>query len=233
MSQEGPFGYSQRAAIKSTGQQSQQPQLDGLAASPANGEGYDEGVRLARRPGAPPRQPPTSAAIDAGGQADCENGQRGYMRRLSRFADPDFDIVTDPHIPGLQGPTYTGRAAGPARARASSREPETGAQVHDDARPHASISPRCGAVTLVLVMHRRGTYFAFAKEVPFRVALRGQRGRSQSANNVKAAPARADRGRRRGQGGRRSSTPSPASRARVITMRIEDERPAGAPRRAR
>ena len=123
VSQEGPYGYSQRAAIKSTGQQANNPSSMG-SARPANGEDYREPSR--------PRGDPAhlhaqayNAAIDEEGNADCENGQRGYPTRLSRFARPEFNIVTDPHIPGNQGPTYKGRAKVPA-GQTFTREPETG-----------------------------------------------------------------------------------------------------------
>jgi ABC-type transporter Mla subunit MlaD len=125
VSQSGPFGFGQRAAIKSTGQQSNNPSSMG-AARPGNGEDYREPSR--------PRGAPAhlhgsayNAAIDDQGNADCENGQRGYLRRLSRFADPDLNIATDPHTPGNQGPTYTGRRRVP-RGQTFTREPETGAR---------------------------------------------------------------------------------------------------------
>jgi hypothetical protein len=51
-----------------------------------------------------------SAAITHDGKADCESGQRGYLEKLTTYnGDPKFDVVTDPHIPGAQGPTFTGR----------------------------------------------------------------------------------------------------------------------------
>ncbi len=126
VSQRGPFGYSQRATIKSTGQQSNNPSSMG-ASEPANGEGYQ--AASARR-GAPAHlhAQAYSRAIGPDGRADCENGQRGYMRRLARFSDPKWDTVTDPEIPGLQGPTYRGRGRVPPGQSFVDR-PETGAQL--------------------------------------------------------------------------------------------------------
>ena len=122
----GPFGYSQRNELKSTGVQSNNPSSIG-AAEPANGEGYQESSR--------PRGSPVhfhgqayQKAIGPDGQADCENGQRGYMRRLARFSDPRFNIVSDSEIPGLSGPTYTGRARVP-RGQSFVDRPETGAKL--------------------------------------------------------------------------------------------------------
>jgi ABC-type transporter Mla subunit MlaD len=123
VSQEGPYGYSQRAAIKSTGQQNNNPSSMG-SARPANGEGYRSQAQFRGDP-VHLHATPYNAAIDEMGNADCENGQRGYPKRLSRFAKPDLQVVTDPHIPGNQGPTYTGRARVP-ESQTFTREPETG-----------------------------------------------------------------------------------------------------------
>jgi ABC-type transporter Mla subunit MlaD len=123
VSQAGPFGHAQRVAIKSTGQQTNSPSSIGAADS-ANGEGYQEATR---RRGSPVHLhgQAYNAAIDDEGNADCENGQRGYIRRLARFAEPRLQVVTDPHTPGNQGPTYTGRRRVP-RGQSFTREPETG-----------------------------------------------------------------------------------------------------------
>ena len=126
VSQRGPYGYGQRAAIKSAGQQSNSPASMG-ASEPANAEDYRE---PSRPRGAPYRLhgQAYSRAISPRGEADCENGQRGYMRRLARFSDPRFQIVTDPEIPGNQGPTYKGRRRVP-RGQTFADRPLTGAQL--------------------------------------------------------------------------------------------------------
>jgi hypothetical protein len=123
VSQSGPFGFSQRTAIKSTGQQTNSPSSMG-ASEPGNGEGYQE---ASRRRGDPAHLHGQvyNAAIDERGEADCENGQRGYLRRLASYSEPRFQIVTDPHFPGNQGPTYTGRRRVPA-GQSFTREPESG-----------------------------------------------------------------------------------------------------------
>ena len=126
VSQRGPFGYSQRAAIKSTGQQSNNPSSMG-ASEPGNGEGYSAASASRGAPAHFHGQSYTPA-IGPGGEADCENGQRGYIRRLSRFSDPKYDIVSDPETPGLSGPTYRGRPRVP-RGQSFVYRPETGAQV--------------------------------------------------------------------------------------------------------
>jgi virulence factor Mce-like protein len=71
---------------------------------------------------------PYSAAMDAQGNADCENGQRGYMEgpwiKDDRFASTRYPPSNDPtkgggshvvgleYTPGLQGGTYPSRRAG-------------------------------------------------------------------------------------------------------------------------
>jgi ABC-type transporter Mla subunit MlaD len=126
VSQRGPYGFSQRAAIKSTGQQNNNPSSMG-SAEPGNGEGYN--------PASAPRGDPAhlhgqsyQPAITESGEADCETGQRGYLRRLARFSPQRFQIVTDPEIPGAQGPTYTGRPRVP-RGQTFTRRTITGAQI--------------------------------------------------------------------------------------------------------
>jgi ABC-type transporter Mla subunit MlaD len=125
LSQENQFGFIQRTQVKSTGQQDNNPSSMGSWA-PANGENYQQ---ASRSRGSPVHLHGTSynAAIDEQGNADCENGQRGYVTRLARFSPPRFNIGTDPHFPGNQGPTYTGRSRVP-RGQSFTREPETGAQ---------------------------------------------------------------------------------------------------------
>jgi hypothetical protein len=67
-----------------------------------------------------------SAAIDHQGNADCESGQRGYMEKGTTYnQDPNLKIVTDPHIPGNSGPTFTGRPRVP-EGQTFSRLPESG-----------------------------------------------------------------------------------------------------------
>jgi virulence factor Mce-like protein len=72
--------------------------------------------------------PTYGAAVDNGGNADCEAGQRGYPRQLNYF-DPQHRLfATDTHTPGDQGPTFAGRPHVPA-GETFSRSPTTGPQV--------------------------------------------------------------------------------------------------------
>jgi virulence factor Mce-like protein len=70
-----------------------------------------------------------SAAVTHDGKADCESGQRGYLEKLTTYnKDPNLKIVTDPHIPGAQGPTFTGRPQVPP-GQTFTRLPEAGAKM--------------------------------------------------------------------------------------------------------
>jgi ABC-type transporter Mla subunit MlaD len=114
LSQETPFGFAQRAIIKSAPRQRNSIASMG-ATRAANGEGYENNPANARN--GPPvfaHGQPYGAAVTEGGRADCENGQRGYPKRLHRTGEnPDEFVALDPNTPGVQGPTYTGRARVP------------------------------------------------------------------------------------------------------------------------
>ncbi len=69
---------------------------------------------------------PYGAAIAPDGRADCEAGQRGFVERQARFFPKQYKIARDPRSPGLQGPTFTGRARVP-KGETFTAEPETGA----------------------------------------------------------------------------------------------------------
>jgi hypothetical protein len=68
------------------------------------------------------------AAIDNQGNADCETGQRGYPKKLNHGDPQGRNLATDPHTPGNQGPTWTGRARVPA-GQTFSRNPQSGPQL--------------------------------------------------------------------------------------------------------
>jgi virulence factor Mce-like protein len=117
------FGYAQRALLMLTNPI--QPNNVGTlqASNPVNGGapntllGGDEYLHA----------PNYGAAIDTHGNADCETGQRGYPLKLNSFDPLGRNLVTDPHVPGNQGPTFTGSAHVP-RGETFSRTPLTGPQ---------------------------------------------------------------------------------------------------------
>ena len=55
------------------------------------------------------RVTPDSAPTISGYAVTGRSGHTGYLQRVAHFWDRRFNIVTDPHIPGNQGPTFTGR----------------------------------------------------------------------------------------------------------------------------
>ena len=108
ISERNDTGTIQRIQAKSAPRQDNQLSSFG-ATQPANAENvfepsteiFGDPVRLHAQP--------YGRAVDAGGRADCESGQRGYPRRLAEGAPPEYQIVVDPRTPGRQGPTFTGR----------------------------------------------------------------------------------------------------------------------------
>jgi len=75
-----------------------------------------------------------SAAVDSQGNADCESGQRGYPERINHYGDKRFKTVVDPHLPGNQGTTFTGRPRVP-EGQTFSRQPEAGPRIPKELDP--------------------------------------------------------------------------------------------------
>jgi ABC-type transporter Mla subunit MlaD len=118
-----PTGGSQRTLLNQAPRpvNPTDPSLGSIGARrPVNGEQVTSGPRAYLHANT------YGAAIGDDGQADCESGQRGYLQKLTTYnSDPNLKIVTDPHTPGLQGPTYTGRARVPG-GQTFTREPQSG-----------------------------------------------------------------------------------------------------------
>jgi ABC-type transporter Mla subunit MlaD len=111
-------GGSQRTLLNQAGRQDNAVGSLG-ATEPANGQNVRSGT---------PQFLHTNnytAAIDEKGNADCESGQRGYLEKVSHYWPEDQKLVTDPRIPGNQGPTFTGRSRVP-EGQTFSRRPEIG-----------------------------------------------------------------------------------------------------------
>ncbi len=64
---------------------------------------------------------PYGAAVDENGNADCEQGQRGFVDFNADGLDPSTGLVGDADTPGLQGTTFDGRPRVPARQTFTSR----------------------------------------------------------------------------------------------------------------
>jgi virulence factor Mce-like protein len=121
-SQPDSTGSAQRALANFAGIQKNSEGAMG-ATEPANGEQV-----LTGNPQFAQNQP-YGAAITPDGRADCEAGQRGYLRRQARFFDPRFHIALDPRTPGAQGRTFTGLPRVPRGETFTSR-PQTGPYRH-------------------------------------------------------------------------------------------------------
>ncbi len=118
------FGTAQRALINSANPA--QPNNVGTqgATAPANGGGSDGptgGNEFLHAQA-------YGAAVDNNGLADCETGQRGFVKKLNYYDPEGRDLATDPHTPGDQGPTFAGRARVP-NGETFSRNPQTGPQL--------------------------------------------------------------------------------------------------------
>jgi ABC-type transporter Mla subunit MlaD len=113
-------GLSQRSESKSAAPQTNNVGSMG-AYEPVNGQGY-EAAMAPRGSNHHLHSTPYNHAITDDGEADCESGQRGYVRRWTTFTEPNFLINNRPDIPGVQGPTYKGRPRVP-EGQTFSREP--------------------------------------------------------------------------------------------------------------
>ena len=121
LSERVPSGTVQRVLVKTTPPQLHSPSVFG-ATSPADGHPADPVTTALLGDAAALHSQPYGRAVDEQGNADCENGQRGYPRRLATGAPEGLDIVVDPRTPGNQGPTFTGRPRVP-RGQTFSAEP--------------------------------------------------------------------------------------------------------------
>jgi hypothetical protein len=128
LTEPAPGGGSQRTLLNQASRQNNSVTSIG-AVEPANGEGV--------APNGTPQFLHTnnySAAVDNEGNADCESGQRGYLERQNFYGEKKFKTVVDPHIPGNQGPTFTGRPRVPA-GQTFSRQPVVGPQIPKELDP--------------------------------------------------------------------------------------------------
>ncbi len=113
LSERVPSGTLQRIEAKMVpfGQTNGQSSFG--ATAPSDGTG----VPLAEPGGPDPaalHAQPYGRAVDEQGNADCEQGQRGYLNRVAEGAPAGLNIAVDPRTPGNQGPTFTGKPRVPA-----------------------------------------------------------------------------------------------------------------------
>jgi virulence factor Mce-like protein len=124
LSEATAFGFAQRVLLNQTNPLQQNgvamqgaaaPVNGGVADSPLGGNAYLHGQSY-------------GAAIDNQGNADCETGQRGYVKKLNASDPLGRNLALDAHTPGNQGPTFHGLAAVPA-GETFSRNPQVGPQL--------------------------------------------------------------------------------------------------------
>ena len=118
------FGFAERTLLNQSNPAQPNNVSDQGANAPVNGGGFDSplgGNQFAHGP-------TYGAAVDTQGNADCETGQRGYVKQLNHLDPQDRNFDSDPHTPGNQGPTFAGRAHVPT-GETFSRAPATGPQL--------------------------------------------------------------------------------------------------------
>src|SRR5437588_1005582 len=128
VSEQTSFGMAQRALIMFGNHQANSVGAQG-AANKANG--YQPGD--APDPGYPGdaeylHGPSYAAAINSGGNADCETGQYGYAANLNHLDPQGRRLQLDAHVPGNQGTTWSGLSRVPP-GETYSRNPPTGPQL--------------------------------------------------------------------------------------------------------
>ena len=115
------FGFAQRALLMQnnslqnnslSNQGANAPMNGGAFDSPQGGNGFAHGQVY-------------GAAVDSQGNADCETGQRGYLKQENHLDPQNRQFASDPHNPGNQGTTWNGLAKVPT-GETFSRGAETG-----------------------------------------------------------------------------------------------------------
>jgi hypothetical protein len=132
LSEPDPTGGAQRTLLNQGGNQVDEQDFPGQrtsvgsggAVTPANG-GLSGGAQQFLHSNN------YSAAVSDSGEADCESGQRGYVEKISRYWPEQYKLVTDPHLPGNSGPTFTGRPRVPA-GQTFDRHPKIGPEFPAD-----------------------------------------------------------------------------------------------------
>jgi ABC-type transporter Mla subunit MlaD len=109
-----PSGSVERIEVKSAPLLQSNSMMSFGATAPANGGTIDPVQQATLGDAAALHAQPYGRAVDEQGNADCENGQRGYPTRLAEGAPANLNVAVDPRTPGDQGPTFTGLPRVPA-----------------------------------------------------------------------------------------------------------------------
>ena len=177
------------------------------------------------------------AAIDNQGNADCETGQRGYPLKLNHFDPQRRDIGTDPHTPGDQGPTFTGRRARARRARRSAATPRPARSSPTTRATHETRKRRrkrgmstftAGLIGIVVIAcSRYGAYTKFANPFASQFTvhadvLERQRARARLAGADRRASTSARSRASAPAPGCKRNGPESACQAANVTMAIDN-----------
>lgn len=125
LSEETSFGFAQRALINVANSAQANNVGQQGATAPVNGGGTNSLITGGNEF---LHSQPYGAAVSNSGVADCETGQRGYVKKLNYFDPQGRDLALDAHTPGDQGPTFAGRTRVP-KGETFSRNPQTGPQL--------------------------------------------------------------------------------------------------------
>jgi ABC-type transporter Mla subunit MlaD len=124
-SEQTSFGFAQRALLNNANSAQTNNIGQEGATAPVNGGASDSypggGNEFAHGQ-------PYGAAVSTTGAADCETGQRGFVKKLNYFDPQQRNFGGDAHTPGNQGPTFAGGSHVPA-GETFTRAPSTGPQL--------------------------------------------------------------------------------------------------------
>jgi virulence factor Mce-like protein len=125
VSEQTKFGMAQRALVNFANQQ--RDSIGNLpAGQPANGQNVPPGQVPEYLHG-----PAYGAAVDTHGNADCEAGQRGFIKKLNTLDPLSRNLDAEQYTPGDQGRTWTSLSRVPPR-ETFSRKPTIGPQLPID-----------------------------------------------------------------------------------------------------
>jgi virulence factor Mce-like protein len=113
LSDEDATGTLQRIQVKSAPREQENSMAAFGATEPANSDHIDPVQKALFGDAVQVHGQEYGRAVTPTGEADCESGQRGYLDRLATGFPERFRIVVEPRTPGVQGPTFTGRARVP------------------------------------------------------------------------------------------------------------------------
>ena len=122
-------GTAQRALLMSSNPTEPNNPSSEPASQPANGGGINQPPFSGMGGQAYAHGEAYGAAVWRNGAADCEVGQRGYVKRLNYFDPHHRKFDSDAHTPNNQGPNWTPILSRVPAGETFSREPQVGPQL--------------------------------------------------------------------------------------------------------